>query len=67
MSQTAVAARRTDQDIDLDWVVLHEPTPPSRVQIVGKGAQRRGKISRSSVRRSNRSLVALPSLDDLTS
>jgi hypothetical protein len=68
VSSTAVLDRPTDESrVELDWVVLHDPTPPSRVQTIGRGVERRGRISRGSIKTPARNLVALPAVDDLTS
>jgi hypothetical protein len=68
---TAAVVERPREVEELDWVVLHEPTftPSShqRVEIVGRGIDRRGQVGRGRARRSPRTLVALPSVDELTS
>lgn len=66
---TAVLERPHDApDPDLEWVVLREPASTSRrrVETIGRGSERRGIIGRRDVQRPPRTLVALPSVDDLT-
>ena len=70
MSTTAVLDEPST-DVELGWVVLRDPTSATisrpHVQVIGRGTERRGVIARGQAKRPKRSLIALPSVDDLTS
>lgn len=67
MSTTAVLDRPREVD-DADWLVLDDPAEPHRrIVTTGRGVERRGIVGRGRAQRPPRTLIALPSVDELTS